>query len=104
MPGYSSDNPSCKPASYFCTQWQFDRLAGCGSYSHFQKGADNTIEDIEVIREASGMGQSRGVWLAGEHTAPPGMIATTTGAYISGEVAAERICQKRGLRVVKGEN
>ncbi|RFU27158.1 hypothetical protein B7463_g9183, partial [Scytalidium lignicola] len=101
MPGYSPNNPSCKPISYRCTMWQFDRFAGCGSYSHFQKGVENAAEDVEVIREAGGMGDTRGVWLAGEHTAPFGSMATTTGAYISGERVAERICRKRGVVVVK---
>lgn len=81
--------------------WQFDRFAGHGSYSHFRKGLENGAEDVEVMREAGGIGQSRGVWLAGEHTAPFGMIATTTGAYISGERVAEKICKKRDWRCKK---
>lgn len=40
-----------------------------------------------------GMGVERGVWLAGEHTAPFVGLGTTSGAYWSGEAVAGRICE-----------
>ena len=44
--------------------------------------------DIEVLRE--GM-PDRGVWLAGEHTAPFVALGTVTGAWWSGEAVAGRV-------------
>lgn len=38
------------------------------------------------------MGLDRGVWFAGEHTAPFVALGTTTGAVWSGESVAGRIC------------
>ena len=101
MPNYSRESPSCKPVSYFCTTWQLDPFAGNGSYTHFQKGLTNAVEDVEVLWDAGGLGDSKGIWLAGEHTAPFGMMATTAGAYVSGQRVAERICRKRQMEVVK---
>ncbi|OJD21777.1 hypothetical protein ACJ73_06884 [Blastomyces percursus] len=40
-----------------------------------------------------GMGVERGVWFAGEHTAPFVGLGTTSGAYWSGEAVAGRICE-----------
>lgn len=39
------------------------------------------------------MGVERGVWFAGEHTAPFVGLGTTSGAYWSGEAVAGRICE-----------
>jgi hypothetical protein len=90
LPQYSSSSPDCKPASLFATQWRNDPYAGNGSYSNFQVGLERGDEDIEVMRE--GMGIDRGIWFAGEHTAPFVGLGTTTGAYWSGERAAGQIC------------
>lgn len=38
-----------------------------------------------------GVGDEKGLWLAGEHTAPFIALGTTTGAYWSGEGVARRI-------------
>lgn len=43
------------------------------------------------------MGAERGIWFAGEHTAPFVALGTTTGAYWSGERAAGQICDAYGL-------
>ena len=50
--------------------------------------------DIEVLRE--GMPE-RGVWLAGEHTAPFVALGTVTGAWWSGEGVGRRILEGYGL-------
>ncbi|KAJ5602276.1 hypothetical protein N7510_011810 [Penicillium lagena] len=94
MPNYYKENASCRPVSCMCTAWQRDPLAGNGSYTHFRKGVTNAAEDVEVMRNSAGLGESKGIWIAGEHTAPTGLIATTTGAYISGQRIARKICDK----------
>ena len=86
--GYSPS--TCKPIAFLATQWQKDPYAGNGSYSNFQVGLEQGDKDIETLRTA--MGVDRGVWFAGEHTAPFVALGTTTGAYWSGERAAGQIC------------
>ncbi|KAF3490881.1 uncharacterized protein GIQ15_00398 [Arthroderma uncinatum] len=90
LPGYDAQSPLCRPTSFLATKWQSDSFAGNGSYSNFQVGLANGLADIETMRE--GMGADRGIWLAGEHTAPVVGLGTTTGAYWSGEEVAKRIC------------
>ncbi|KAL4810355.1 hypothetical protein BDV18DRAFT_130827 [Aspergillus unguis] len=90
LPNYSPSNPSCAPVSILPTTWQADPYAGNGSYSNFQIGLTQGDKDIEVLR--AGMGLDRGVWFAGEHTAPFVALGTTTGAVWSGEAVAGRIC------------
>lgn len=51
-------------------------------------------EDIEVIRQGC---PERGIWFAGEHTAPFVALGTVTGAYWSGEVVARRVLAAYGL-------
>ena len=92
LSGYS---PDCKPLAFMATQWQNDPYAGNGSYSNFQVGLEHGDQDIEVMRE--GVGAERGVWFAGEHTAPFVALGTTTGAFWSGERAAGQICDLYGL-------
>lgn len=93
LPGY--DATRCKPLAFVATQWQNDPYAGHGSYCNFQSGLEHGDRDIEVLR--AGMGADRGVWFAGEHTAPFVALGTTTGAYWSGERAAAQICALYGL-------
>ncbi|EGD95596.1 flavin containing amine oxidase [Trichophyton tonsurans CBS 112818] len=90
LPGYDEQSPSCKPTGFLATEWQTDPLAGNGSYSNFQTGLTDGLGDIEAMRE--GMGVDRGIWLAGEHTAPIVGLGTAAGAYWSGEEVARRIC------------
>lgn len=51
-------------------------------------------EDIEVIRQGC---PERGIWFAGEHTAPFVALGTVTGAYWSGEAVARRVLAAYGL-------
>ncbi|EAU35974.1 conserved hypothetical protein [Aspergillus terreus NIH2624] len=93
--GYADGSPDCKPRAFVATQWQNDPYAGNGSYCNFQVGLEQGDRDIEVLR--AGLGVDRGVWFAGEHTAPFVALGTTTGAYWSGERAAGQICRLYGL-------
>ncbi|KAH8426871.1 uncharacterized protein LDX57_004597 [Aspergillus melleus] len=95
LPGYNPTSPTCQPTAFLATQWQNDSYAGNGSYCNFQRGLEHGDRDIEVLR--AGMGVERGVWFAGEHTAPFVALGTTTGAYWSGERAAGQICGLYGL-------
>ncbi|EEP79749.1 conserved hypothetical protein [Uncinocarpus reesii 1704] len=89
MPGYSPASASCKPVGFLATKWQLDPWSGNGSYSNFQVGLEEGDRDIEIMRE--GIGIERGVWFAGEHTAPFVALGTTLGAYWSGELIAEKV-------------
>ncbi|PWY90207.1 flavin-containing amine oxidase [Aspergillus heteromorphus CBS 117.55] len=93
--GYNPSNPDCQPLAFAATTWQNDPYAGNGSYCNFQVGLTHGDRDIEVLR--AGLGPDRGVWFAGEHTAPFVALGTTTGAYWSGERAAGQICALYGL-------
>ncbi|KAK1142654.1 hypothetical protein N8T08_007458 [Aspergillus melleus] len=95
LPDYDPTSPICQPTAFLATQWQNDPYAGHGSYCNFQRGLEHGDRDIEVLR--AGMGVDRGVWFAGEHTAPFVALGTTTGAYWSGERAAGQICGLYGL-------
>ncbi|KZF24139.1 FAD/NAD(P)-binding domain-containing protein [Xylona heveae TC161] len=94
LPNYSAASPACKPKAFLATTWSNDELAGNGSYCNFQVGLTAGDADIEVMRE--GM-PDRGVWLAGEHTAPFVALGTVTGAYWSGEGVARRILQRYNI-------
>ncbi|KAL6708537.1 hypothetical protein ACN47E_002518 [Coniothyrium glycines] len=98
LPNYSADNPAHQPRKILATAWANDELAGYGSYSNFQVGLQRGDEDIQVMRR--GMPE-RGVWFAGEHTAPFVALGTVTGAYWAGEGVARRIAEAYGLRETK---
>ncbi|KIX96326.1 uncharacterized protein Z520_08104 [Fonsecaea multimorphosa CBS 102226] len=98
LPNYKPSSPGCEPRSFLMTTWQADPFAGNGSYCNFQVGLERGDEDIEVMRDAGGLWK-KGVWLAGEHTAPFIALGTTTGAWWSGEGVARRICTKWGINV-----
>ncbi|OAL39194.1 hypothetical protein AYO20_01512 [Fonsecaea nubica] len=98
LPNYDPSSPACQPKSFLMTRWQADPFAGNGSYCNFQVGLERGDEDIEVMRDAGGLWE-RGLWLAGEHTAPFIALGTTTGAWWSGEGVARRICAKWGMKV-----
>jgi hypothetical protein len=97
LPHFGAEAADCKPSSFLMTQWQNDRFAGNGSYCNFQVGLEEGDIDIEVMRDAGGLTE-KGLWLAGEHTAPFIALGTTTGAWWSGEGVAKRICARYGLR------
>jgi len=102
LPNYTLEDPICHPTAALATNWQNDFLAGCGSYMNFQvseaiTGSETEVkleEDLRVLRR--GMPE-RGVWFAGEHTAPFVALGTLTGAYWSGEVAGVRILRAHSL-------
>ncbi|KAF6230167.1 hypothetical protein HO133_004506 [Letharia lupina] len=100
LPDYSSSSPDCKPSGIFVTNWQNDELAGFGSYTTFQAsdpakdGEVQLDKDIEALREGC---PERGIWFAGEHTAPFVALGTVTGAYWSGEGVAKRVAEVYGL-------
>ncbi len=95
LPNYSPNNPDHQPKAILATAWANDELAGFGSYSNFQIGLEHADKDIEVMRQGL---PERGVWLAGEHTAPFVALGTVTGAYWSGEGVAKRIARAYGLK------
>ncbi|KAJ5748813.1 uncharacterized protein N7511_010509 [Penicillium nucicola] len=100
LPGYDATSGDCLPSAMLATQWQKDEYAGHGSYCNFQVGVAAADRDIEVLRDGGGSGRLRGLWFAGEHTAPFVALGTTTGAYWSGERVAKRVCELRGLEGV----
>lgn len=97
LPGYDAASPDCTPTSILATTWQNDPYAGNGSYCNFQVGLTEADKDIEALRSGCGVGPERGLWFAGEHTAPFVALGTTTGAYWSGERAGVQVCEKLGL-------
>jgi hypothetical protein len=99
LPHYSASDPTHQPKNILATNWASDELAGYGSYSNFQTSLERGNEDIEAMRH--GMPE-RGVWLAGEHTAPFVALGTVTGAWWAGEGVAKRIVKAWGLGV-KGD-
>ena len=88
--GYEAESSDCKPAGILRTDWSNDEFAGYGSYSNFQVGLEDGERDIEAFRE--GM-PDRGIWFAGEHTAPILGLGSVSGAYWSGEIAAEKVVE-----------
>ncbi|KAJ6093194.1 Amine oxidase [Penicillium sp. IBT 16267x] len=100
LPGYDVNSPDCVPSIFLATKWQTDPYAGYGSYCNFQVGLEQGDRDIEAMRSGAGVGNERGLWFAGEHTAPFVALGTTTGAYWSGERVAGQVCKRRGLGVV----
>ena len=98
LPNYDEAKSECIPKAILATAWANDEFAGYGSYSNFQVGLEDGDKDIETMRY--GMPE-RHIWFAGEHTAPFAALGTTTGAYISGEKAAEKIIDAFGLNRVE---
>jgi hypothetical protein len=90
LPNYSATSPHCTPKAIFATAWAGDELAGYGSYANFQTGLEEGDKHVESMRK--GMPE-RGIWIAGEHTAPFVALGTATGAYWSGEKVALRILE-----------
>ena len=112
LPNYSTSNPNCVPAAALATNWQNDEFAGWGSYMNFQVREDaDAAKGEEVVRLEDDIRAlragvpERGVWLAGEHTAPFVALGTLTGAYWSGEAVGMRLLAASGLggKEVAGE-
>ncbi|KAK0754840.1 flavin-containing amine oxidase [Schizothecium vesticola] len=89
LPNYDPVSSSCQPSAFLTTDWQDDRFAGYGSFTNQPTGRGDSSQHFEALR--TGMGESRGIWFAGEHTSPPGGVGTVTGAYWSGEEVARRV-------------
>ena len=96
LPNYTRFNPECTPQAVLATAWAIDEYAGYGSYSNFQTGLSEGDTDIETMRKGV---PDRGIYFAGEHTAPFVALGTTTGAYWSGEAVAIRILEAHGTGV-----
>jgi hypothetical protein len=101
LPNYVPSDPSCRPRAVLATNWQNDELAGHGSYMNFKisdQSAGETEGKLEDDIRALRWGMpERGIWFAGEHTAPFIALGTLTGAYWSGESAGMRILRAHGL-------
>jgi hypothetical protein len=102
LPNYEPDDPNCCPRAVLATNWQNDPLAGCGSYMNFQISKELSEGEAEVkleddIRALRWGMPERGIWLAGEHTAPFVALGTLTGAYWSGESVGMRILRAHSL-------
>jgi hypothetical protein len=102
LPNYDQADRNCIPEAVLATNWQNDKLAGYGSYINFQVREESREREIEVkleedIRALRRGAPERGIWLAGEHTAPFVALGTSTGAYWSGESVGVRILKANGL-------
>ncbi|KAI0151336.1 flavin-containing amine oxidoreductase [Pestalotiopsis sp. NC0098] len=95
LPHYDAASPDCQPTAFLATDWLRDDLAGNGSYSNFQVGLERGDEDVERMRQGL---PERGLWFAGEHTAPYVALGTATGAYWSGESVGHRIKAAYGFK------
>lgn len=97
LPNYSSSDQRCTPTAILATNWQNDEFA-YGSYTNFKvhlPQRDVKIDDaVRTMRYGI---PERGLWIAGEHTAPFVGLGTSTGAYWSGEMAAMRVLGAYGL-------
>jgi hypothetical protein len=94
LPNYEASSPDCRPVEALATAWVNDELAGNGSYSNFPIGLQEGDKDIECMREGE---PERGLWFAGEHTAPFVALGTVTGAWWSGEGVAKRLSKLYGM-------
>ncbi|KAH0611188.1 uncharacterized protein H6S33_011615 [Morchella sextelata] len=88
LPNYTPTSADCTPTDLVATEWSRDRWAGYGSYSNFQVGLTAGGDDIEALRD--GVPEQR-LWFGGEHTAPILGLGSVSGAYWSGEDAAEKV-------------
>lgn len=102
LPHYDPGIHKCKPLEFLSTDWQGDKFAGFGSFTNLPIGSGDGSLHFEALRE--GMGESRGIWFAGEHTSPPGGLGTVTGAYWSGEEVAKKIVGQHQLRTSQQES
>ncbi|KIW03549.1 uncharacterized protein PV09_05310 [Verruconis gallopava] len=97
LPNYQPGDKECQPVDVLATGWTNDKFAGYGSYTNFPVGSTRCDESVECLREGAGLVE-RGVWLAGEHTAPFVALGTVTGAYWAGEAVAKRILDAWGVQ------
>ncbi|KAF2397870.1 FAD/NAD(P)-binding domain-containing protein [Trichodelitschia bisporula] len=90
LPHYDATNPDHQPRSILSTHWAKDELAGEGSYTNFPVGVKDADGDIRALREGC---PERGVWFAGEHTAPFVAVGTVTGAWWAGGGVGTRLLE-----------
>jgi len=95
LPNYNKSLPDCKPTGCLSTDWEHDKFAGNGAYTHYAVPLKEGAKAVSIIRD--GMGADRHIWFAGEHTAPDTALSTIVGAYWSGERVAKKIQQEYGL-------
>ena len=101
LPHYNKSDPRCKPSGCLSTDWEHDKFAGNGSYTHYAVPLKDGAETVGIIRD--GMGADRHIWLAGEHAAPTIALSTIVGAYWSGEGVARKILEKHELWEALGQ-
>jgi len=81
LPNYDVSSTDCVPKGLLKSDWQSDRFADNDSYPDYQVRLEDGSHDIEVLRK--GVGIERGVWYAGDHTAPFVDLGTVARAYWS---------------------
>lgn len=64
------------------------------TYEGNEKGEIHLDRDIETLRHGC---PERGIWFAGEHTAPFVALGTVTGAYWSGEAVGRKVLAVYGI-------
>ncbi|KAI9670011.1 MAG: hypothetical protein M1831_007047 [Alyxoria varia] len=94
LPGYNRDSLSCRPTAALATAWAADEYAGHGSYTNWTVGCEHGDKDVERVRRGV---PERGLWFAGEHTAPFEGLGTVTGAWWAGDGVAKRILMERAV-------
>ncbi|KAL8650181.1 MAG: hypothetical protein Q9226_005256 [Calogaya cf. arnoldii] len=97
LPNYDPASSTCQPLEIMSTDWQNDKFAGFGSFTNLPAGSGDCFQHFEALRR--GMGETRGVWFAGEHTSPLGGLGTVTGAYWSGEQVAKQIARRCNIDI-----
>jgi Flavin containing amine oxidoreductase len=95
LPHYDESNPDCKPTKVLSTDWEHDKFASCGAYTHYAVPLKDGAKTVSIIRDR--MGNERNIWFAGEHTAPDIALSTIVGAYWSGERVAKEIMMRSGV-------
>jgi monoamine oxidase len=99
LPNYDKNNPACQILELEHSSWSQDPFSGFGSYTHIPAGSDTGDGNMKVLSERILPAGNGGIWFAGEHTADTEVIdgvkyttmATVTGAYKSGERAANHV-------------
>lgn len=92
----SSNRAATEPRQHHLnTDDGFNDINGSEEKAEEDDGAEIELDrDIEALREGC---PDRGIWFAGEHTAPFIALGTVTGAYWSGEAVGRRIAAAYGI-------
>lgn len=98
LPNYAAGDPDCLAQGFLATTWRYDEFAGYGSYCNMQVGIDDADRHIQSLQDGI---PERCMWFAGEHAAPIEERGTVGGAWMSGEIAADKVVAKyRALKEV----